>query len=316
MVDTAPSGSSGKAEKSEVKPIDSNFTSHHTPFFRHPRYLTVSAQLHLEALVHSTPRVWCLSPTFRAERSDTNRHLSEFYMLEAEVAFTSGLKDVTELVESLVRSITLSLSESNLAPQLLGAKRTGESGLVDNETDGELQQRWNGILQKDFWPRISYTDAVSILQNASAANAPQWGDNLSIDHERQLVSIVANDLSPIFVTDYPVELKPFYMLPNAESLNTSKPTVSNFDLLFPVIGEVAGGSLREHMPEPLLHSLKTKGLDSDSEALKWYVDLRRYGGVPHGGFGLGWDRLISYLAGVHSIRDVVTWPRWFGRCEG
>jgi asparaginyl-tRNA synthetase len=132
-------------------------------FFRKPKYLTVSTQLHLEALIHSYPRVWTLSPSFRAEKSDTPRHLSEFYMLEAEMAFTNSLEDVMSIVEGLLRNIVSNLQRSNIAKELLGAKRNGESGLHEHVEGQQLEKRWQDMLMSP-WPRITYTDAVSMLQ--------------------------------------------------------------------------------------------------------------------------------------------------------
>jgi len=300
-------------------------------FFRDPKYLTVSAQLHLEALAQSVGKVWTLSPTFRAERSDTPRHLSEFYMLEAEVAFESDMDRVMDIVEDMLRSVATTLREAKTVMELfqLARKRAPEP---DSENDHEaavtpeiLQQRWEG-LRKANWPRITYGQATEELQSAVQDSRAQFEHpvsyeaGLQAEHERYLAKTFGQG-SPVFVTHYPRHQKPFYMTP---STTNGRKTVECFDLLVPDLCELAGGSMREHRSKELVEAMRNHGLlknsgeqpgADDISNLQWYIDLRKYGSVPHGGFGLGFDRLISYLSGVPNIRDVVAFPRWYGRCD-
>ncbi|KAI9827108.1 MAG: asparaginyl-tRNA synthetase [Phylliscum demangeonii] len=359
-------------------------------FFRTPRYLTVSAQLHLEAVAQAVGHAWALAPAFRADRSDTARHLAEFYMLEAEMAFVDDVAAVMALVEALVRDLVRSVRDSPLGSELLRAK--GHDGVEeDGVEDGggaaaasssassapvPLLARWHGILHPTAWPRIAYATAIDRLQAAVAshearfAHAPSWTGGLHAEHERFLARVYGGNgggggggdgnassdgaapapPQPVFITDYPRALKPFYMAPSAAPAPAAAavgvaPTVACFDLLVPGIGEIAGGSVREHRLPQLLEAMRRAGLllahdggggggggpaaaavaaaeadDDDDErlipdGLRWYVDLRRWGSVPHAGFGLGFDRLLAYVAGVRNVKDVVTWPRWAGRCD-
>jgi asparaginyl-tRNA synthetase len=319
-------------------------------FFRQPKYLTVSSQLHLEALAASVGDVWTLSPTFRAEKSDTPRHLSEFYMLEAEQMFTESLESVMDVVERLLQSVTKGLIRSQVGEELLqaaGSKMHDPSDAAITKED--LQKRWSK-LESGNWPRISYTDAISHLQEAAKQNrelfqfTPAWGQGLQAEHEKYIAKTIGQD-GPVFVTDYPRPIKAFYM-PATPGQASDTPdanlTVSCFDLVVPELCEIVGGSLREHELDPLLASMTYHGMIKDESleqahieseennkgghesdasgpvvphSLQWYVDLRRYGSVPHGGFGLGFDRLLCYLSGVSSIRDMVAFPRWHGRCD-
>lgn len=285
-------------------------------FFRAPRYLTVSSQLHLEALAQSVGRVWTLSPTFRAEKSDTARHLSEFYMLEAEINFTEDMGDVMDVVQDTIRSITESLErKSRVASELL----EGPLG------EKELLRRWRGGSRN--FHRITYTDAVKLLQSSSHTfeHEPKWGLGLQAEHERYLATAIGvsdEAVVPVFVTHYPRDIKAFYMLPSAAN-EDGRETVDCFDLLVPDACEIVGGSMREYRYKPLIKAMQANKMlppgpmpsDEDLGDLKWYVDLRRWGCAPHGGFGLGFDRLLGYLGGVPNIREVVTFPRWVGRCE-
>ncbi|POS85926.1 hypothetical protein EPUL_003376, partial [Erysiphe pulchra] len=282
-------------------------------FFRSAKYLTVSSQLHLEALAQSIGKVWTLSPTFRAERSDTSRHLSEFYMMEAEMSFIDSMHDVMSIIQKITAAVVRDLYTSRTGIDLLSR------GPLDEK---ELRQRWDGLLQEK-WEYITYTEAIKILQSSSQTFTyePKWGLNLQAEHERYLTSALganANCTCPVFVTHYPKAVKPFYMLPSPSGPSqVGLETVECFDLLVPDVGELAGGSMREYRLEPLLNSMFVNGLipslsPSDQELgdLKWYVDLRKWGSVPHGGFGLGFDRLLSYLSGVPNIKETVTFPRW------
>lgn len=286
-------------------------------FFRTPKYLTVSTQLHLEALAAALPRVWTLSPTFRAEKSDTNRHLSEFYMLEAEVSFVESLPPLLDLIENMIRTLVQSLLASRVGREILS--------LPGHDADA-LRARWEGLVVPSRWKRMTYTEAVGFLKTAVDQKKAKfkypttWGSSLQSEHEKYLASQFNG---PIFVTDYPAGIKPFYMLPSdPQTSHTPGPTVACFDLLLPAVGELIGGSLREHRHAELLASMKSHGLVEASEeaeqngsVLDWYTDLRKMGSVPHGGFGLGMERLVCYLAGLENIREASAFPRWVGRCD-
>ncbi|KAI9765963.1 MAG: asparaginyl-tRNA synthetase [Candelina submexicana] len=319
------------------------------PFFRTPKYLTVSSQLHLEALAQSVGRVWTLSPTFRAEGSDTSRHLSEFYMLEAELSFANELADIMNLVEDLLKYLCGALSSAHIKQELISVMPTGdakrEEGATKNKTT--LKSRWDSLLRisdrgvERMWPRITYSQALQHLQEAVESKRATfehplgWSLGLQSEHEKFITQDIGKG-APVFVTDYPREIKAFYMAPSPTLTYThgpapQGPTVACFDLLMPGIGEVAGGSMRENRLPELLESMRRHGLvkvrqssltdedpiapNEDLGSLKWYAELRRWGSVPHGGFGLGFDRLLSYLSGVPNVRDVATFPRWPGRCD-
>ena len=304
-------------------------------FFKGPRFLTVSSQLHLEAFIHEHQKVWTLSPTFRAEKSDTPRHVAEFWMLEAEIR-TESLEDVMVLVEDMIRDLIGRLQEAGFMDEILFANRRAKSpNTIDPQSVEGLRERWQGLGQTP-WPRVTYGNAVKRLQDAVESgkaeffHKPCWTTGLQLEHEKFIASTFGQG-SPVFVTDYPQEIKPFYMLPSAPKDGTGK-TVACFDLLLPDLCEVVGGSMREHRLEQLsqsMHNLNASTPDvigptpTVSEAspsrekgnLDWYTDLRRYGSVPHGGFGLGLDRLLAYLSGTSNIKDVVPWPRYHGRCD-
>lgn len=300
----------------------------------------MSSQLHLEALAQSVGNVWTLSPTFRAEKSDTPRHLSEFYMLEGEMCFVDDANQVMDVIENMLSTMAKDLQGSHIVQQILQAKSSlsaeeaAEEGAV---TADELSRRWQGMAKSD-WPRVQYAEAVATLQEAEKQGTvfqfhPSWEDGLQAEHERFLAEHYGKG-QPVFITDYPTEQKPFYM----SKTPGNDRTVSCFDLLVPDLCELIGGSMREHdltaiqqvMNERgMLHDISAEQQANESEriadhklyqnrhagGLDWYLDLRRYGSVPHGGFGLGFDRLLCYLAGVSSIRDVVAFPRWYGRCD-
>ena len=291
--------------------------------------MTVSSQLHLEAMAQSVNKVWALSPTFRAEKSDTARHLSEFYMLEAELAFVDDLKDVMDVVEDMLRAIATELQTSTVGQELLEARARDQEQVNLSVSQDALAQRWQGLIA-EAWPRITYHDAVQRLKDAVAQgkadfeHSPAHEEGLQTEHERYLAENVGQG-GPVFVTDYPRNMKPFYMAPSPDSTEGGHggSTVACFDLLVPEICELVGGSMREHRSPELVKSMEAHGLQhtvdtaakTSEGSLEWYVDLRRYGSVPHGGFGLGFDRLLCYLSGVSNIRDVVSFPRWHKRCD-
>lgn len=320
-------------------------------FFRAPKYLTVSSQLHLEAYAAELGSVWALSPTFRAEKSDTPRHLSEFYMLEAEMNFMYDMPSLTNSVEHIIRDLTRRLYESPVGQEILSNKRPEESGQqegTDTDAGLSLQRRWLGLIEGPAWRRMTYTEAIEALQDAVNTKSvqfqhpPNWADGLQLEHEKYIVDVICEG-RPVFVTDYPKAVKPFYMAPSQSDDNSrsspDRETVACFDLLFPEVSEVAGGSLREHRLENIIENMRESGLIKQSAAvtdnpdvdqtptyphllpnedlghLQWYADLRRWGTAPHGGFGLGFDRFMGYLSGVSSVRDIVAFPRYFGRAE-
>ncbi|KAK4890446.1 asparaginyl-tRNA synthetase [Elasticomyces elasticus] len=314
------SSNTAKDSVNSLKPEEKASIEH---FFRTPKYLTVSAQLHLEALAQAVDRVWTLSPTFRAERSDTPRHLSEFYMLEAELCFTTELDDVMSVVESMLSAVAADLLGSRTGSELLRAREAHHAEpetATESATATDLKSRWTGLAEGD-WPRISYANAVEILQDAVSRSQveftykPSYSAGLQAEHERYIAATIGEGKRPVFVTDYPRVQKAFYMAPtdaSGDESNADK-TVACFDLLVPELCELAGGSIREHRSRELFKAMDAKGVAG--EHLDWYQDLRKYGSVPHGGFGLGFDRLLCYLSGVTNVRDVVAFPRWYGRCE-
>ncbi|ORY44492.1 asparaginyl-tRNA synthetase [Rhizoclosmatium globosum] len=293
-------------------------------FFGNPSNLTVSSQLHLESLNAALPRVYTLSPTFRAEKSLSTRHLAEFWMLEAEAAFITDLGQLMDLIEASIRGATDFLVKQSAEDlevlkgfQDMNRKSSvgaggGERGLPVNEA---LEMLGSG--GKAFH-RVSYTDALVILQKSGKSwvhPVDRWGVSLQSEHERFLAEEWFK--GPVFVTDYPSEVKPFYMLDSRDSEGDrgvhGGETVACVDLLVPGIGEVVGGSLREHRLDRLEEKIREKGLGL--EGLEWYLDLRRFGTVPHGGYGLGLERYLMAVSGLTNVRDVIPMPRWFGHCK-
>jgi asparaginyl-tRNA synthetase len=270
-----------------------------------PLYLTVSSQLHLEAIAASFAKVYTLSPAFRAEKSDTARHLQEFYMLEAEVSFlptnpAEGLSDIMQVSEDVVRSTVAHLLEHNAS----------DLEFFDAQNPG-LVPSLQSLLSSPPFPRITYTEAITILSTHALAHpnaftfTPIWGNSIATEHEKWLAESYAH--GPIFVTNYPTPLKPFYMLANPLPLDPSRETSACFDLLVPRLGELAGGSLREHRHDELLESMQRNGVQA--EEYEWYTELRKYGTTRHGGFGMGWERLVAFVTGLDNVRDCIAFPR-------
>jgi asparaginyl-tRNA synthetase len=321
----------GEAFRVTTDPFDppTKPNQQHEPFFPSPAYLTVSSQLHLEAPTHALSRTYTLSPTFRAEPSATSRHLAEFYMLEAEVAFVKSLDTLMDTVENGIKTVlrgTLvgNTLRGNRARQDLAvirkslAEETAESsGSSAGATSLEAgrQEELATFVDKPF-VRITYTQAIERLQKRHAEDPfvfePTWGAGLQSEHEKYLAGQVYG--GPVFVTDYPRALKPFYMRVNdADAELADRQTVACFDLLAPGIGELAGGSLREERLGHLIESIDRAGMKR--EDYEWYLDLRRYGTVEHGGWGMGFERFICWITGVGNVRDVVAFPRWKGHCR-
>lgn len=257
-------------------------------FFSKPAYLTVSTQLHLEIAAAAFPRVFSFSPVFRAENQDTTKHLSEFWMLECEISFLDNLEVLSGFIENLLKS---------------SAKE-----LLNNCKDGALDREKSNRFFNAPFSRITYTDVVKELSkiNEKFIHSLNWGKDLQTEHERFLAEEIFK--GPVFVTDYPAILKPFYM-----KLNDDGETVSCLDLLIPGIGEIVGGSLREDDYDALKSNIREKtDTDEVNNPLQWYLDLRKFGSVPHGGFGLGFDRFLQFLSGTNNIRDTVMIPRYAG----
>ena len=265
-------------------------------FFDKQTFMTVSGQLDVETFCMSFRNVYTFGPTFRAENSNTTRHAAEFWMIEPEIAF-GDLEDVMELEEAMLKYI-ISYVLENLPEEMKFFDSFIEKGLLD---------RLHNILEHDF-ARITYTDAVELLKehNDIFENKVEWGCDLQTEHERYLTEKVYG--RPVFVTDYPKDIKAFYM-----KLNADGRTVAAVDCLVPGVGEIMGGSQREDDYDKLLERINEMGLDP--EAYGFYLDLRKYGTVRHSGFGLGFERAVMYLTGMQNIRDVLPFPRTVGNCE-
>ena len=265
-------------------------------FFGKPVSLTVSGQLNGEAFALAFRNIYTFGPTFRAERSFTARHAAEFWMIEPEIAF-ADLADDMELAERMVRYVIRRVLEE--APE--------ELAFLNSFVDKELLARLRHVADSDF-ARVSYTDAIEILQKSDKQfEYPVfWGCDLQTEHERYLTE--QHFQRPVFVHDYPKEIKAFYM-----RLNDDGKTVAATDLLVPGIGEMVGGSQREEREDVLLQRMEELGLEK--EGYWWYLELRKYGGTPHAGFGLGFERFVMYLTGITNIRDVLPFPRTTGSAE-
>lgn len=259
-------------------------------FFGKEAFLTVSGQLNAETYACALSKVYTFGPTFRAENSNTSRHLAEFWMLEPEVAFAS-LNDVAGLAEAMLKYVFQAVLDERADDLTFFAQR------VDKDAVNRLKQ----FVDADF-AQVDYTDAIEILQKSGHAfeNPVSWGIDLSSEHERYLAE--QHFKAPVVVKNYPKDIKAFYM-----RLNDDGKTVAAMDVLAPGIGEIIGGSQREERLDVLDSRLNEMGLSK--EDYWWYRDLRRYGTVPHSGFGLGFERLVAYVTGVQNVRDVIPFPR-------
>lgn len=265
-------------------------------FFGRETSLTVSGQLNVETYCMAFRNVYTFGPTFRAENSNTGRHAAEFWMIEPEIAF-ADLKDDMSLAEEMMKFIIQYAMDN--APE--------EMAFFNNFVDKTLFDRLENILGSEFG-HITYTEAVELLEkeNANFEYPVHWGTDLQTEHERYLTEKIFK--KPVFVSDYPKEIKAFYM-----RLNEDNKTVAAMDLLVPGIGEIIGGSQREERLEVLQKRMKESGLNEEDYA--WYLDIRKYGGVKHAGYGLGFERVIMYLTGMSNIRDVISFPRTANSCE-
>ncbi len=265
-------------------------------FFGKPAHLTVSGQLNVETYAFAFRNVYTFGPTFRSENSNTVKHASEFWMIEPEICF-ADLKDDMDLAEDMVKYIIQYVLDN--CPE--------EMEFFNNFIDKGLFEKLHNVLHSDF-ARISYTDAVKELEknNANFEFPVHWGTDLQTEHERYLCEVIFK--KPVFVTDYPAEIKAFYMKQNPDGK-----TVAAADLLAPGIGEIIGGSQREDNLEILQNKIKELGMNEEN--YNWYLDLRKYGSVRHAGFGLGFERMMMYLTGMQNIRDVIPFPRTPKNCE-
>lgn len=259
-------------------------------FFGKEAFLTVSGQLNGETYACALSNVYTFGPTFRAENSNTSRHLAEFWMIEPEVAFAS-LDDIAGLAENLLKYVF----------QAVLNERADDMAFFAERVDKEAITRLEKFVSSDF-AQVDYTDAVEILLNCGQQfeNPVYWGVDLSSEHERYLAE--QHFKAPVVVKNYPKDIKAFYM-----RMNDDGKTVAAMDVLAPGIGEIIGGSQREERLAQLDSRLEEMGLNK--EDYWWYRDLRRYGTIPHSGFGLGFERLIAYVTGVQNVRDVIPFPR-------
>ena len=259
-------------------------------FFGKEAMLTVSGQLSVESFCQSLGNVYTFGPTFRAENSNTSRHVSEFWMIEPEMAF-ANLEDNMNLGEEMIRHL-IKFTINECADDL---------ALFTNFVDKTLMQTLENIADNDFI-RLPYTEAIEILQSSKSKFEfePEWGNDLQTEHERYLTE--EHFKRPVIVFDYPKDIKAFYM-----RLNDDNKTVAAMDILVPSIGEIIGGSQREERFEYLQKRIQEMGFSE--EDYWWYLDMRKYGTAPHAGFGLGFERLLMMLTGVSNIRDVIPFPR-------
>jgi asparaginyl-tRNA synthetase len=265
-------------------------------FFGRETFLTVSGQLNIEGYCLAMTHVYTFGPTFRAENSNTARHLAEFWMVEPEIAF-ADLDDLADLAEDFLKYIFTAVLEQCSEDMAFFAR------FIEPQAIARLE----ALVDAEFI-RLDYARAIDILAGSGVTFEfkPEWGLDLQTEHERYLTE--KHFKAPVIVKNYPVEIKAFYM-----RLNDDEKTVAAMDVLAPGIGEIIGGSQREERFDVLDRRMTELGLDK--ETYHWYLDLRRYGSVPHAGFGLGFERLVSYITGMSNIRDVIPYPRVPGRAD-
>ena len=280
----------------KVPTTDDRQVDYTKDFFGKPAHLTVSGQLNVETYATAFRNVYTFGPTFRAENSNTVKHAAEFWMIEPEICF-ADLNDDMDLAEEMLK-YTFSYVLEHCKEEMQ---------FFNNFVDKGLLERLNNVIHSEF-ARISYTDAIKELEKANDKFEFKlsWGVDLQTEHERYLCEQVFK--KPVFVTDYPMDIKAFYMKQNPDGK-----TVAAADLLAPGIGEIIGGSQREENYDKLISRMKELNMDIDS--YNWYLDLRKYGSCDHAGFGLGFERAIMYLTGMQNIRDVIPFPRTPKNCE-
>jgi len=259
-------------------------------FFGKETFLTVSGQLNVETYCCALSKVYTFGPTFRAENSNTSRHLAEFWMIEPEIAF-ANLSDAADLAEEMLKYVLKAVLD----------ERADDIAFFQQRVDKTVTDRLNAVINNDF-VRLDYTDAIEILLSCGKKfeNPVAWGVDLNSEHERYLAEEHFN--GPVVLQNYPKDIKSFYM-----RLNDDGKTVAAMDILAPGIGEIIGGSQREERLDVLDARLAEMNLDPADYS--WYRDLRRYGTVPHSGFGLGFERLVAYATGMQNVRDVIPFPR-------
>jgi asparaginyl-tRNA synthetase len=259
-------------------------------FFGKETFLTVSGQLNVETYACALSKVYTFGPTFRAENSNTTRHLAEFWMVEPEIAF-ADLSDAADLAEEMLKYVFKAVLD----------ERADDMAFFQQRVDKTVVDRMNSVINNDF-VRLDYTDAITILENCGKKfeNKVAWGVDLNSEHERYLAEEHFN--GPVVLQNYPKDIKAFYM-----RLNDDGKTVAAMDVLAPGIGEIIGGAQREERLDVLDARLEEMNLNQ--EDYSWYRDLRRYGTVPHSGFGLGFERLVAYATGMQNVRDVIPFPR-------
>ncbi len=274
---------------------DSGAIDYSKDFFGQETFLTVSGQLNVEAYCLAMSKVYTFGPTFRAENSNTTRHLAEFWMIEPEIAF-ADLDDLVTLAEDFLKYIFRAVLQECPDDMAFFAQRIEPQAI----------QRLETLIEQPF-QRVDYTEAVDILQKSGKKFdfKPEWGIDLQTEHERFLTEQHFN--APVVVVNYPDEIKAFYMRLNDQQDGEPGRTVAAMDVLAPGIGEIIGGSQREERLDVLTSRMQAH--DIDLEQYSWYLDLRRYGTVPHAGFGLGFERLVSYITGMANIRDAIPYPR-------
>ncbi len=262
-------------------------------FFGRKAGLSVSGQLEGEVAAMAMGKIYTFGPSFRAEKSNTQRHVAEFWHVEPEIAFAE-LDDVIEVAEAMIKFVLMDVLE----------KCPDELAFFEKFFEKGLREKLQKIVDGDF-ERITYTKAIELLKDADVEfqYPVEWGCDLATEHERYITEQVYN--KPVFVTDYPKEIKSFYMKQNPDGK-----TVAATDLLVPGVGEIIGGSQREENLDKLLAAMEERGMTQDE--YKDYLDLRKFGSVPHGGFGLGFDRIVMYMTGMANIRDVQLYPRTVG----
>ncbi len=277
-------------------PLQSGEVDYNEDFFKKSTNLTVSGQLNAEAFALTYKNVYTFGPTFRSENSNTARHAAEFWMMEPEMAF-ADLTDYLDNAEAMLKSVIKYVREN----------AAEEMEFFNSVVDKDLFDRLDNIVNSDFG-RITYTDAVKLLQESGEKfeYKVEWGLDLQTEHERYLSEKIFN--KPVFVTDYPKDIKAFYM-----KLNDDGKTVAAADLLVPGVGELIGGSQREENYEKLVARMEEMGMDISD--YWWYLELRKFGGVKHAGYGLGFERLLMYITGMTNIRDVIPFPRTVGSAD-
>lgn len=265
-------------------------------FFGRETFLTVSGQLNVETYCMALSKVYTFGPTFRAENSNTSRHLAEFWMVEPEIAFADLADDAT-LAEGLLKYVFKAVLD----------ERPDDMAFFEDRIEKGVIAKLQGMIDSDF-VRMDYTDAIKILQNAKDKfeYPVSWGTDLQSEHERYLAE--KHVKGPVVLMNYPKEIKAFYM-----RLSDDEKTVAAMDVLAPGIGEIIGGSQREERLDVLDRRMTECGLDPAHYS--WYRDLRRYGTVPHAGFGLGFERTVSYITGLANVRDVIPFPRTSGHAK-